>query len=78
MFCALDAMVREEDDKMIYTCTVGRNSTSQARYYLRSQTEVMRLLGQISDTGDNGDGSSLARVAKPLSRFVSSPAVFQP
>ncbi len=24
MFCALDTMVREDEDKMIYTCTVGR------------------------------------------------------
>lgn len=73
MFCALDTMVREDEDKMIYTCTVGRNSTSQARYYLRSQTEVMRLLGMMSDAA----GSASGRIAKPVSRFVSSPAVFQ-
>lgn len=29
MFCALDSMIREDDDKMIYTCTVGRYATDR-------------------------------------------------
>lgn len=55
-----------------------RNSTSQARYYLRSQTEVMRLLGMMSDVADSATAAPASgRTAKPVSRFVSSPAVFQ-
>jgi len=80
MFCALDTMVREDDGKMVYTCTVGRNSTSQARFYLRSQTEVMRLLGMMSELSDRQGGytpHAPMRVGKPIQRFVSSPAAFQ-
>jgi hypothetical protein len=33
----------------------------------------MRLLGMMSDAA----GSASGRIAKPVSRFVSSPAVFQ-
>jgi hypothetical protein len=80
MFCALDTMVREDDGRMIYTCTVGRNSTSQARFYLRSQTEVMRLLGMMSEISDRQGGytpQQAPRVGKPIQRFTSSPAAFQ-
>jgi len=80
MFNALDNTLEEDANRRIYTCTVGRNSTSQARFYLRSQTEVMRLLAMLSEASARETGHPLSeklRTLDTLEKFPSSPAVFQ-
>jgi len=75
MFEALDSWCREDEDIAVFTCTVGRNTTSQARYFLRNQIEVMRLIGLISEASEKERNPLVA--AHPREKFLSAPTVMQ-
>jgi len=70
MFEALDSWCKEDEDLVLFTCTVGRNTTSQARYYLRNQIDVMRLIGTISEASEKDHPQG-------LSTRPATPAVLQ-